>query len=238
MNKFFIILICLISIVSCHENKRIPKNTMSDIYYDIFITDSYVKQDNMSLEGITDSIKVYEPIFEKYGYSSEDYISTVNYYLKQPVKLARILRKTKERLLTRKKELSDAIDFQNGIKRHWALLDSLNIFGADTIYGNAYYRALNNIFFKADTAVLDTPTIDSTLISPKYNAFEYYSMLPSSADRNLSFILKSNLIDNKESDEEQPPVLSIPPHRPHRPHKDIKAPSELKGKAKRPEFRP
>jgi len=208
---------------------------MSEIYYDIFITDSYIKQDNISLKKITDSAKIYEPIFEKYGYSSEDYISTINYYLKQPVKLARILRNTKDRLLTRKKELSDAIDFQNGIQRHWTLLDSLNIFGADTIYGNAYYRALNNIFFKADTAVLDTPIIDSTLISPKYNAFEYYSMLPSSADRNLVFILKLNLIDNKDRDNNEPPLLTIPPHRPHQ---KGKAPHKLKKEAIQPKFRP
>jgi len=208
---------------------------MSDIYYDIFTTDSYIKQDNMALKKITDSVKVYEPIFEKYGYSSNDYISTINYYLKQPIKLAKILRKTKEKLLSRKKELTDALDFQNGIKKHWNLLDSLNIYGSDTIYGNAYYRALNNIFFKADTAILSTPVIDSTLISPKYNAFSYYSILPSGADRNLLFVLKLHLTDDTEKDENQIPLLTIPPHRSHI---DLESPSKFKGKPIKPILRP
>ena len=51
-------------------------------------------QNKPGLRTIADTSLVYEPILEKYGYDSEDYQYTVEYYMADPERFSRILRTT------------------------------------------------------------------------------------------------------------------------------------------------
>ena len=66
-------------LVSCSEKPPIPPETMSDIYYDIFLTDQIIDffpESRMA----ADSLSVYEALLAGYGYSTEDFLAALDYY--------------------------------------------------------------------------------------------------------------------------------------------------------------
>ena len=85
----------------------IPKDKLSHIYADMFIADQWVR-DHPASRRTADTTFFYEPIFNSYGYTSEDYLRTVDKYLEDPEKYAKILEATKE-ILTAKAEEQDEI---------------------------------------------------------------------------------------------------------------------------------
>jgi len=82
------LLISLLIFTSCGES-RIPKQKMSKIIAEIYISDRYINT-NQELVRAVDSSFLYEPIFNKYGYTTKDFIYTINYYVEQPAKLRAI----------------------------------------------------------------------------------------------------------------------------------------------------
>lgn len=89
-----LVLFCLALTFSCSDGgKVIPKKKMVRIYADMFVADQWLNQ-NYKAERVADTSFVYEAIFEKYGYDSEDYRASVDYYIQDPDRFARILRQT------------------------------------------------------------------------------------------------------------------------------------------------
>ena len=80
--------------VSCSGGpKVIPKKKMVKIYADMFVADQWISQ-NYKASRTADTTVVYEAVFEKYGYDADDYRASVEYYIKDPDRFARILRQT------------------------------------------------------------------------------------------------------------------------------------------------
>ena len=89
-----LVLFCLALTFSCSGGgKVIPRKKMVRIYADMFVADQWLNQ-NYKAERVADTSFVYEAIFEKYGYDSEDYRASVDYYIQDPDRFARILRQT------------------------------------------------------------------------------------------------------------------------------------------------
>ena len=87
-------LAALLLMISCGGDGRvIPKKKMSEIYADMFTADQWISQ-NYKASRVADTTMVYEAIFEKYGYDSEDYRKSVDHYIQDPDRFARILRQT------------------------------------------------------------------------------------------------------------------------------------------------
>lgn len=100
MKKHFVILLLLAAIVlapSCRRNgpRVIPRGKLAKIYAEMFVTDQWI-QNTPKLRSIADTSLVYEPILEKYGYTSEDYQHSVQHYMDDPERFSRILRTTGE----------------------------------------------------------------------------------------------------------------------------------------------
>lgn len=96
-------------VFSCGGDGRvIPKKKMSEIYADMFVADQWINQ-NYKAARVADTTIVYETIFEKYGYDSDDYRKSVDYYIQDPDRFARILRQTvlilEDRMSDQKAEL-------------------------------------------------------------------------------------------------------------------------------------
>lgn len=96
----------LVLSVSCRKDevKVIPRAELSEIYAEMLMTDQWI----MSTKGvrlIADTSLVYEPILEKYGYTTEDYVKTVDVYMDDPERFARVLRSTSDILDKRLKHL-------------------------------------------------------------------------------------------------------------------------------------
>ena len=79
---------------SCGGDGRvIPRKKMSEIYADMFVADQWISQ-NYRASRVADTTMVYQAIFEKYGYDSTDYRKSVDHYIQDPDRFARILRRT------------------------------------------------------------------------------------------------------------------------------------------------
>ena len=95
----------IVSLASCGKKSRvIPRGDMARIYAEMFVIDQRIYFDREA-RGMADSLLVYEPIFEKYGYTSDDYRQSMAHYIKDPDRYARILRESTVILETRLREL-------------------------------------------------------------------------------------------------------------------------------------
>jgi len=105
MRKFGVVVLIALALSSCGRKARvIPASTMSDIYADMFMADQWVAQNSRSRR-VADTSDFYGPIFEKYGYTVEDYDASVSHYLHKPDKYAKILKITATKLSRQEKRL-------------------------------------------------------------------------------------------------------------------------------------
>lgn len=85
----------LVMALSCIGDKSelIPRKKMARIYADMFVMDQWILQ-HPEHRKTADTSWVYAPIFEKYGYTAQDYNYSMDQYIKDPDRYARILRET------------------------------------------------------------------------------------------------------------------------------------------------
>lgn len=96
----------LLLAVSCGEKKDkvIPRGKLAEIYAEFLVMDQWVSS-NSNLRRMADTTLVYEPILERYGYTSADYRKSVDVYMNDPERFSRILRTTGTILDKRLKDL-------------------------------------------------------------------------------------------------------------------------------------
>lgn len=92
--------------VSCRKDEAevIPRDTLAEIYSEMLLTDQWIVS-TPNVRIIADTSLVYEPILEKYGYDPDDYRKSVDVYMNDPERFARILRETGEILKGRLERL-------------------------------------------------------------------------------------------------------------------------------------
>ena len=73
--------------------KVIPRSKLAEIYAEMLITDQWIS-DTPGVRRTADTSLVYEPIFQKYGYTTADYRTSVDRYMDDPERFSRILRTT------------------------------------------------------------------------------------------------------------------------------------------------
>ena len=78
--------VCAMALGGCAGKKTIPDDTLSDIFRDIYIANAYADKNAPRLK--YDSINIYEPIMNSYGYTSQDFMHTIGNFSKR--KSARI----------------------------------------------------------------------------------------------------------------------------------------------------
>ncbi len=106
----------MILFASCgnDEAEVIPRKKMARIYAEMLVTDQWITA-TPGVRMIADTSLVYEPILEKYGYDSEDYRKSVDVYMDDPERFARIFRTTGELIDIRLKE----------VEKQQAILDAI-----------------------------------------------------------------------------------------------------------------
>lgn len=108
--------IMVLSSCGRENHKVIPRNQMAEIYAEMLVTDQWILN-TPGVRMIADTSLVYAPILEKYGYSTEDYLHTVDIYMDDPERFARVLRTTGEILEARLKELKEQKKLQEEMLR-------------------------------------------------------------------------------------------------------------------------
>jgi len=203
MKRLSLILILIGTLTfSCRREVIIPKETMVDIYHDLYLLDQNLNK-HQRFEKIQDSLLIYEPLFNKYGYTFDDYTASVNYYLQRPAKFEKLFAEVKSRYEKRIKYLEDSLALEGRKSARWSLIDSVRILGHDTSLTTKLYRCLDMMFFKKDTAYLvNYPQPDSTALAAwKLNAFELYTDNPFSnklTTGRLPFILPDSTALHKQ----------------------------------------
>lgn len=86
------------------EAELIPRSDLSEIYAEMLLTDQWILH-TPNVRNIADTSLVYEPILERYGYDSDDYRKSVDVYMDDPERFARVFRETVEILTARMEEL-------------------------------------------------------------------------------------------------------------------------------------
>lgn len=130
MKKFpaYLVVLALVvglSLASCGKKERvIPKEKMAEIYAEMYVLDQWL-DDNRSLRREADTSLVYAPVLDKYGYTYDDYLNSVDVYMKDPTRYSRILRRTSEILGSRLTELKAEKKAQEDALKESRRLDSL-----------------------------------------------------------------------------------------------------------------
>ena len=79
LSALLLTLAVLFAAASCSKARIIPDSTLSQIFYEAFLTNAYLSEKRPA----TDSMALYEPIFEKYGYTVEDLQYTIGNFSKR-----------------------------------------------------------------------------------------------------------------------------------------------------------
>ena len=128
MKRFLHIVLVLLAAASCRGPRVIPKDTLTDIYVDMFMADQQVREENIPRPQM-DTTLVYEAVFNKYGYDTDDYLHSVREYLKDPERFAKVFEEVNKRLEGELKALDRQIEYEQNLANKRAtkypLVDSL-----------------------------------------------------------------------------------------------------------------
>ena len=97
MKRFLHIVLVLLVAAACQGPRVIPKDTLEDIYLDMFLADQVVREENIPRPQM-DTMLLYEAVFQKYGYDTDDYLNSVRFYLKDPERFAKVFESVAKRL--------------------------------------------------------------------------------------------------------------------------------------------
>ena len=128
MKRFLHIVLVLLLAVACRGPRVIPKDTMTDIYTDMFLADQMVRDADIPRAQM-DTMLLYEAVFEKYGYDTEDYLYSLRFYLKDPERFGKVFENVAKRLEGEVEALKKIVELRDRIasKRDadYPLVDSL-----------------------------------------------------------------------------------------------------------------
>lgn len=107
--------VLLACIVSCGKKVRIiPEAKLSQIYAEMFMADEWLRS-HPAAHKTADTTLFYEPVFNKFGYTTEDYIATVDKYMYKPDEFAKVFEAAKQILEKKAQELLDMKALIDGI---------------------------------------------------------------------------------------------------------------------------
>ena len=176
----FAVLAAGMLLFSCSRAKVIPRRTFVKIYADMFLADEWVK-DNPSARRQVDTSLLYEPIFESYGYMTDDYLKSVEHYMGDTERYARMLKKAAD-LLGAKcnslRRLEESITLHDerlreiGKRREQMMLrfspDSVwrggNLVQVDSNLEIFFVRRPSDTIYTGPGFVIDTAAVDSLMI--------------------------------------------------------------------------
>jgi len=144
-NFHHIVLVLLVLVAcalgSCRGPRRIPRADMIDIYHDMFLLDQQIRSD-VQYRRHADTMLVYERIFRDHGYNTDDYLHSVEYYLLDPERFAKMLSEVSDRLTREGNEVQrriDLLEWRDGLMRIYGMepdttLPRRDILWSDTLF--------------------------------------------------------------------------------------------------------
>ena len=130
------VLLLAACLCSCgREGKVIPRNKMARIYAEMFLADAWLLTAPPDAGNKADTMAFYEPIFEEYGYTIEDYWASVSHYLLDPDRFSRIVKRSNAMLTAELKSIQKALEEEEASRpapRKGSLTDKVfDLYGYD-----------------------------------------------------------------------------------------------------------
>ena len=140
MKKFchIVLLLAVVAVAACRGPRVIPRDKLVDIYCDMFMADQQIRANDVSSREL-DSLLVYEAVFQKFGYDTDDYMHSLRHYLKDPERFAKVFEEVAARLEGQAKSLDPIIQHQDWVAQRMGAkrprIDSiLAPFSKDSMY--------------------------------------------------------------------------------------------------------
>lgn len=108
--------------LSCRGPKRISEKRMKDIYHDMFVLDQQMRS-TPQLRRHSDSVLVYERVFENYGYTTDDFLYSLDHYMKDPERFSKLMEEVVGRLnreIVAIRKEADAYDWKQKYISVWS----------------------------------------------------------------------------------------------------------------------
>ena len=158
------LLLVVLAAASCSQ-RRISREDMSAIFHDMFLQDQVVRQ-NRDLRRQTDTSLVYEGIFQKYGYTTRDYLYSIRHYIEEPEKLAKIMDRAEEMLTKEAEQTKALIEFLDWKEKLMAIYNMQ----PDTLLPEVPPPPVDSlrVKFRRDSVFIDYPA--DTLVPPCFPA--------------------------------------------------------------------
>ncbi len=107
------LMVVILALGACSGGARvIPVRKMEKIYREMFLADQWLAE-NPDKRVAADTSWFYEPIFEKYGFTSDDYRKSVDHYLNDPKRYAEMLSRVVKSLNTEAGALNRKLALQD-----------------------------------------------------------------------------------------------------------------------------
>ena len=141
MKRVVYILLALLTVLGCARRKEIDDKTLAQIFRDAYLTNAYLGINYINI----DSIQIYEPILDQYGYTPEDLRYTIgNFSRRKSAQLGRVLKEAE-------KEIAEyAVDYEKRV----VVLDTIKDVAIRSFKRMVYQDSLIEVKKRADTAKL------------------------------------------------------------------------------------
>ena len=159
------VIIILATLLSCGKKEGIiPAKELSIIISDMYLADQYLEF-HESLRAQTDTLNLYEGIFNKYGYTFADYSNSLKYYLQDGDALYKIHIKAKKILTDKREQVNKLIAIENGKIIDWWAVDSIRKKEINNLWKEPFLRSVKWVSMQnepanwsfTDTVVYDVP---------------------------------------------------------------------------------
>lgn len=143
-----LMLVSAMLMMACNKPKEVPDKILGSIFHDAMLVNAYFSY-NPDLK--PDSLNIYEPIFAKYGYTTEDVQYTINNFSRR-----------------KSIRLSDVAEYMIGLLEEEAKAYGKQVVRLDTIE-NVAARRFRRVVYSANDIVIDEEADSSRLrfnISP------------------------------------------------------------------------
>ena len=141
MKSVLIITLTLLCIVSCTRKKEIDDQTLAKIFSEAYISNAYLGINYFNI----DSVQIYEPILERYGYTPEDLRYTIgNFSRRKSAQLGRVLKDAEEQIKV----------FADIYEKEVVILDTIKNVAVRSMQRVVYKDSLISVKKLADTSKL------------------------------------------------------------------------------------
>lgn len=167
----------LLGSVACSGPRVIPDNILIDIFHDAYIANAYIDECNIN----SDSLYIYEPIFERYGYTMDDLQHTIMTFTERKSAMLSDLMH----------EVNSRIDAESKVEnRKMIILDTIDNIAKRAYTRTIYSDTLIRVKHMRDTTKLRITISD--LIPAEYSvSFDY---LIDSLDENRNSRIEAYLL--------------------------------------------